>query len=552
MNKCVSVLLNNSTSLKYQIVPEEYIVESIRSLFFHLSPSPFISFCDGCFLLDPNIATKNYTAKLVQGIVRIPLQASKTLYLVKSFVFKTPDSAIQSLLQEGFQTYIIKPFYEELEIFHPRTLMELLFKGKHMFNYLKNALRVINSTNQVEMVFILAESGCEQMMMISIMLLKLFSYYCKDIILNQESVLLSVKGFFINKKDNCITYSNVPSIIPIDFVEDIVIAAQSNTIRSEISYSDMMNYSLTDLNESHNLPNVCYNESTDEVISKFKANAWKISNVPNNNFKKEAKNEFVSLHKAVESILLNPLWKMAKEIQKDTVNYILYKQKLLDVIKILSYLYLMKRGDLHQLYISNYCSFDKVKVYFLRYLKPIPFFKYKFISPNSISVNIPLKLRNIITQDHIDIYNQFFQYTYKIKLLLYELNTMKANKSNCWIRMQMIHFLTNIYQITISYVECKMNELNHKLKESETFVDLISNHSKFIKHLQKAFFFIFEDISKEIRLIFELCNAFINKHNTNNKKIQQQFLLYKTHLKELITTHSKIPIEISSYLMYML
>ena len=313
-----------------------------------------------------------------------------------------------------------------------------------------------------------------------------------------------------------------------------------------------MNYSLTDLNESRNLPNVCYNESTDEVISKFKANAWKISNVPNNNFKKEAKNEFVSLHKAVESILLNPLWKMAKEIQKDTVNYILYKQKLLDVIKILSYLYLMKRGDLHQLYISNYCSFDKVKVYFLRYLKPIPFFKYKFISPNSISVNIPLKLRNIITQDHIDIYNQFFQYTYKIKLLLYELNTMKANKSNCWIRMQMIHFLTNIYQITISYVECKMNELNHKLKESETFVDLISNHSKFIKHLQKAFFFIFEDISKEIRLIFELCNAFINKHNTNNKKIQQQFLLYKTHLKELITTHSKIPIEISSYLMYML
>ena len=101
-------------------------------------------------------------------------------------------------------------------------------------------------------------------------------------------------------------------------------------------------------------------------------------------------------------------------------------------------------------------------------------------------------------------------------------------------------------------IKCN-NEIIHGnslIDDDVIYVDLCVKQKE--KKITKAFFFIFEDISKEIRLIFELCNAFINKHNTNNKKIQQQFLLYKTHLKELITTHSKIPIEISSYLMYML
>lgn len=560
MNQRVAILLNSPTAMRCQIVPEEYIVESIRALFFHLSPSPFISFRDARFQLNPKIATRNYTAQSVQSLVRAPLQASDALYTVRSFVFRTSDSPVQSTLQEGFHTYIIKPMYEELEKFHPKTLMELLLKGKVLFDSLKNALKVINSSNQIEDVFILAKNGCEQMMNVSVMLLRLFYTLCSDIITNKEPMALNVKGFFISKKDNVISYSNVPSVIPIGFVDDIVKTAESNDIRKEIGYVEILNYidfSFADLDRAEKLLSLdnffilekTLDEFPKENISSFRANAWEMCQISINEEIKESKNDFKSIDKAVESILTKPLWENAKQIQKDTVRYILDKQKLLDMINMLSILYLMRRGDLHHYYISKYCSFENAIIHFSKYIKHIPLFNYEFILPNSIQVKIPFKLRKIITQEQLVIYNQYFQYISTIKSILFEISSIKAKKSYFRIRIQMIHFLTSIFQTTVTYTDYNLRKLINDLKTSMKIEELASNHSKFVRHLKNALFLNSEEVLQQIQLIVELCNKFINEQERNIQTLQQQFQSYKTHLINLLIAHyKKDPNEMTSSL----
>ena len=557
-NPHLSIYLNQKTTLQIEIIPEEFLVESVRSLYFHLSNSPFIKESNGCFSLNSNVGTLDHTPQSLQSILRLPLKAASYLYDIKQFVTRISKSSLQSVLQEAVQINIIAPFYESLEKNKTKSLLNFVFKMRPIFADLKYALDLVNSPKPLEIAFARANAGSKKMMNICVMCLHLFADLCKEAITIHNSPVLKAPDFFIQvDKNNEVKVVDLPSAVPIDFAEDIARAATSLLIKAppmRLEYPSQ-NEQNADINFlPYQMPqNIISFElllptevpvaSTPlEAISNFRAAAWSIT-LPKPAEAEKIEENYENMHEAIESILLQPLWENAKKSQRELVNLILKEHRLLDVVDILASLYLMRRGDIHINYINGYYRYDQATVLFQQNIKSVPFLEYRFISPNTIVTVIPPRLRKIITTDQLKVYLKYYQWILKIKTITYKLSTMEFGRIYTSLRMQLSHFFLSLYQITFSAIEEGFYKLKTDFLNSHKFEDLIEAHKKFVNYISIAVLTDQENISSEITAILDFTDNFcdhapemdpddINQH-------QQQFISFTTYLNALLAIPAK-------------
>jgi hypothetical protein len=228
----LTICLNNSTSLKIQIVQEKFIVESLRALFFHLSTSNYFRFDSGIFSLDSMVGTHDYTPKSLQNLLKPTLEAASQLFQIKAFIIRRSTSSLQSVLQEAMQHIVITPFYRDLEAVRGSTLLEFVFETRPIFAELKHALDVASSSDPAETVFHLARTGSKPMMKIAVQCLRLFAELCRNVITIHNSNALNAPDFFINRSSGSISIGNLVSIVPPDFAKDIAAAALALIVRA--------------------------------------------------------------------------------------------------------------------------------------------------------------------------------------------------------------------------------------------------------------------------------------------------------------------------------
>ncbi|OHT05107.1 hypothetical protein TRFO_27287 [Tritrichomonas foetus] len=552
----LSIYLNQVTPLKIEIVPEEFLVESIRSLYFHLSSSVFIKEENGKFSLFKNVGTFDHTPNALQSVLKPALKAASDLYDIKSFVTRVARSSLQSVLQEAVQQNIITPFYQSLEKNKTDKLLIFLFKMRPVFADLNSALELVNSPKPIEIAFARAKAGSEVMMNISIMCLHLFADLCREVINVHNSSVLTAQDFFIQiDEKNMVNVVDLPSAVPKEFADDIARAATSLLIKAppmklDIPTGDQTNSNLLPYQIPQNMlsfelllpEEVPIAETPNEAISNFRAAAWSIT-IPKPVDTKPSVEKYSSLHEAVSNILLKPLWDQAKQSQKELVQYVLKDQNLLDVIEMLAALYLMKRGDIHVNYINGYYRFDQGTVLFQRDLKNVPYFEYRFIPPNIIAVVIPSSLRRIITAAQLKVYLKYYQWILKMRTLQYQLSTMEYGKKTAELRMQLIQFFLSLYQITFTAIEAGLFKLKNEFSESKKFEDLIDAHKRFIDYISIAILTDHENISSEITAIFDFAQNFCDHANEMNadeiNQNTQQFISFKTFLNALLTVPAK-------------
>ena len=107
--------LNYNNILSVEIVTEEYLSESILALFFHLKNSFPFHCNNGVFSLQENIATPDFTPKVLQGITKTAMEAASDLYQINLFVTRKTKSPLMSALQDSIHRNIIATFYKNIE-----------------------------------------------------------------------------------------------------------------------------------------------------------------------------------------------------------------------------------------------------------------------------------------------------------------------------------------------------------------------------------------------------------------------------------------------------
>ena len=561
-NDHLSIYLNQITPLKIELVSEEFIVESVRSLFFHLSSSEFIQEKNGVFTLNKNVGTIDHTATSLSNLLSFPLKAASNFFSIKSFVTRVSRSSLQSVLQEAVEKNVITPFYQHLEKIKTNNLLQFVFQTRPIFLELNSVLELVNSSHPIEIAFAKARSGSKQMMNISVMCLHLFYELCKEAITVHNSAVLKAPDFFIHiDENNVISVIDLPSAVPKDFADDVARAATSllikappmkiekptlneenndETIQNNFSYQAPQNFLSFELLLPSEIPIAA---TPNEAISNFRAAAWSISKSKNPQDETGKVESYSSLDEAAKQILLLPLWESAKKSQKELVTFILKDQNLLDVVKLLSSLYLMKRGDIHINYINGYYRYDQATVLFQQYLKSVPFFEYRFIPPNSIAVVIPSRLRRIITSSQLKIYLKYYQWILKIRIIIYRLATMKFGRKYTELRMHLNQFFISLYQITFSAIETGLFRLINKLTNAVQFEELVNAHKDFLDYMSIAILSDQESISSEIFAIFDFANNFCDhapEMDTNEiHQCHQQFISFKTFLNSLLAIPAK-------------
>ncbi|KAK8886711.1 hypothetical protein M9Y10_042179 [Tritrichomonas musculus] len=558
----LSIYLNKITPLKIELVSEEFLVESLRSLFFHLSSSEFIREENGIFTLDKNVGTIDHTAASLSSLLSFPLKAASNFYSIKLFVTRVSRSSLQSVLQEAVEKNVITPFYQSLEKVKTKSLLQFIFQMRPIFLELNSALELVNSAHPIEIAFAKARSGSKQMMNISVMCLHLFFELCKEAINVHNSAVLRAPDFFIHiDEKNVVNVIDLPTAVPKEFADDIARAATAllikappmkiekptsneenipDNVQDSISYQMPQNIISFELLLPSEVPVA---ETPNEAISNFRAAAWSIS-LPRAPHDEKAESEsYSSLDEAVKRILLSPLWEPAKKSQKELVTFILKDQNLLDVIELLSSLYLMKRGDIHINYVNGYYRYDQATILFQQYLKSVPFFEYRFIPPNSIAVVIPSRLRRIITSSQLKIYLKYYQWILKIRIIIYRLATMKFGRKYTELRMHLNQFFISLYQITFSAIETGLFKLTNRLNNAAQFEELINAHNDFVDYMSIAILSDQDSISSEILAIFDFATNFCDHASEMDvdelHQNYQQFISFKTFLNSLLAIPAK-------------
>lgn len=551
-NSHLSIYLNQVTEMKIELISEEFLVESVRSLYFHLSSSEFISEDNGIFTLHKNVGTNDHTPQSLQSILIFPFKAAANLYSIKAFVTRVARSSLQSVLQEAIQKHVITPFYQSLEKARTNRLLNFIFKMRPAFLELNSAIELINAKNLIEIAFAKARSGSKPMMSISVMCLNLFAELCKEAIHVHNSTVLKAEGFFIHiNEQNLINVVDRPSAVPQEFADDVAKAATALLIRAPPMRIEQP--AMQTQNNGVNLPyqmpqnlisfelllptEIPIANTPNEEICAFRMAAWSIS-MPKQSRDNNKAETYNSLDEAVKQILLKPLWPTTKRVQCELVSFILKDQHLLDVIELLASLYFMKRGDIHLNYINGYYEFNQATVLFQQYLQPLPYFEYRFIPPNSIGVIIPSRLRRIITSDQLKMYLKYYQWILKIRQLIYKLATIPFARQYAGLRMQLNQFFISLYQITFTEIETGLYKLMNQFENAKSFDELADAHKNFVEYISLAVLSDQENISSEINSIidfsFNFCEHAPEMDADEIYQCSQQFTSFKTFLNKLL------------------
>lgn len=508
--------------IQSEILEEEYVVESMRSLYFHLSNChPFVV-DDGKIYLKDNISTKDYTPKLLKQVVERSLEAASNLYKIKAYTTKNTQSTLISVLQEAIQDHVVSVFYDDLEQNRTERLLEFCLKMKNSFKRLKEALHITIHENPIEYVFSLAKLKNQSMLKISVALVR----YYHDIIKNSfqsPSTVMQSPDFFVKQEGTTIYTTNVPSIFPEKFAHDIAqtcLVLLLRTVPNKVTKrteeveitTDISTYNTTNLVTFElMLPEFLPEfETPEEEIANFRAAAWSLSK-PIIKRKRIAKDvSYPSIEEIVRTILLKPLWDQAKAYQKDIVDYLINEQRLLDILKHISYLYLMKRGDLHIDYIDGTIEMAHATSRFKKALGVIPFFDYRFIHPHTILMVVPIRLRRVITQAQLEKYQNYYVFMLNLRISHHKIASMKRAKSLTSFRLQVLQFIISLEQIIFYQVDSGMYKLIESIKKASTFEEVVELHNNYVNVVDMAVFSSFGEQKKNFNIFFELVDEVSN------------------------------------------
>ena len=549
--KSLALVVNAGTPLSVQVMPEAFVVESVRALFYHLGTSNFFHCDNGIFKIDPVLGTDDYTPRALRALLQPAMDAAGNLFEIKAFVTRVATSSLQSVLQEAIEQHVIVPFYRKIENIKSKTLLEFVFQAKTYFADLRNTLEVVKSEDPAEMVFALARRGSKEMLCVAVQVLHLFCELCRNAITIHNSSVLSAPDFFVRNENGNIVVKNLPSAVPMAFAQDVANAALSLiVIAPPMRIEDpleSMNVDVTQVLQRQDfvsfellLPSeVPTAETPDEEISNFRAAAWSMS-MPTQKKAKEMDLKFSSLDDAVKTVLVKPLWGQAKKAQMNLVEFLMKDQQALKVVELLCSLFLMKRGDLHNAYIYGDVPMEKAAPFFKKHLGSVPFFEYRFLVTGAIAVSVPHRLRRVITAENLKVYQNCYQWLLRIRKTQYSLLVMNCNKAVMSLRMKLIQFFLALHQMAIWQLEGAMFELVQAFNQAKSLDDLISAHGKFVGALHQVSVKPFKQVAANIDSMFEFCTDFCkNASQMNETEImqsEQQFLSYKTFLHGFLST----------------
>lgn len=509
--------LNSEHALNVDILTEKFISESVLALFFHLKGTYPFNCQSGLFTLRESIATPDFTPKSLKSLLKPALEAANDLFIIKSFISRETKSSLISALQDAIQTYIVTPFYQFTENSRTDIILDFLVKMKPQFKELRITRQLVLDPQAVEKVFTLARNGYKPMMNVAVCLLKYYAEQIKIVVTSPAEALLKSPDFFIKQTENGIELHDIPSPIPNDFAKDIAETCLAHIIRSspskieheeeeyifpktltEISTDNLISFDLI-LPES--IPDI---QTPDQAIANFRAAAWSLSKAPMIKKKQNVIKEYPSLDAAVSDIITSPLWPKAQTIQRELVLYLNKDQKLLDIIKYLGDLYLMKRGDLHLAYIEGSIRREAAADFFKTHLGSIPFFEFRFTNPDTILASLPIRLRKIVTRDQIKIYNKYYGLMLKMRKLQYALSRMKIFRSIISIRLQFFQLIIAFQQTLFFKVDVGLLRLIKKLSNAKNLNELIKYHADFIKLVNTASLAEIPDSQEQFNRLFDL------------------------------------------------
>ena len=518
--------LNYNNILKVEIVTEEYLSESILALFFHLKNCFPFNCKNGQFTLQENIATPDFTPKVLQGVMKSALEAASDLYQINLFVTRKTKSPLMSALQDSVHRNIIATFYNNIEKARTPSLLKFLFNMRRHFKQLKITSDLVLEPNPAEKIFTLVRNGYMSMMPIAVTCLQYYADQIQVAISRPSEATLSSPDFFVRKTQTGVELHDVPSPIPKDFANEIAQScfahilraspAEINNDEDEIELPKEVVPFQTDTTISFEIllpESIPVVEEPEEAIANFRAAAWSLSKLPQKPRKPKKTPNYNTLDEAVNDIIFKPLLHKAQYVQRELVKYLNHDQQLIDIIKYMGDLYLMKRGDLHILFIRGDATMQQMPNIFKSYCGKIPYFDFRF-TKDSIYTLIPIRLRKIISQEQITVYNKYYRFMSRMKRLHYALSTLKNIPRICYsLRLQLFQILVAFQQTLFFRVDVGLFKLIPKLEEAKNLNELINHHADFVKLIGKSCFNDFPQAHQQFQKFFEIGFNFVEKHN---------------------------------------
>lgn len=555
-NQHLLYYLNNEHAIKADILTEKYICESLLALFFHLKGSyPF--YCEsGLFSLRNTISTPDFTPKSLQNLIKPALEATNDLFIIKSFISRETKSPLISALQDAIQTYIITPFYQISEKNRSDSILDFLLKMKPLFKELRITRSLVLDPSPAEKVFTLIRNGYKPMMNVAVCLLKYYAEQIKIVITSPTEAILKSPDFFIKQTDIGVELHDVPSPIPQDFAKDIAETCLAHIIKSspaKVEKEDEEDIIFPHINEITTDTLISFDlllpesipeaQAPDQAIANFRAAAWSLTKAPAIKKKQKITKNYATLDEAASDIVITPLWPKAQQAQRELVIYLNKEQKLLQIVKYLGNLYLMKRGDLHLSYIEGSIRRESAADYFKQYLGNIPFFEFRFIDPDTILCSIPIRLRKIITKDQLKIYNKYYKLMLRMRQLQYNISTMKIYHSIISIRLQFFQMIIAFQQTLFFKVDVGLLKLIKRLDGAKNLEELIKFHSDFVKILNSASLSDLPESDEQFNRLFDLgFKLAAAKEEPDENQIfeyNEGFLTFKSYLTGVLTVSAQ-------------
>jgi len=487
----LSSYLNSQQFVKVDIFLEDFLVESLRSLYFHLSSSPPFHFLNGEFYLETNAGTKDYTPNAIQNILKVPLNAARILFQIRSFINRPSESSLLSIIQESLQKYLISPFYERLEESKTDRILDFIFQMRRPFIQIENVLPVIVSSNCIEQVFKAAENGSRIMMKIAEHCLAFYYEQC-SLVLNGHKLLLS-NDFFIDFSSNNVTLCEIPSFIPTNLAHSVFQVAKAHQMRymgTEL-YNNRAEHAYELLTESENkylsfdiyLPtSEQYHRHNSIEISSFRSAAWSIIPKTIKTSSVETKTGFDNVQKAINEILVFPIQQKADDLQKEYVEFLLKNKRLKEVFNAVSKLYLLQRGDLHEQAMD--LGHVKAERLFKKNIIRFPGFDYRFMEDGTIRIGIDEHIQRIINRESINIYQNYYELAFAIFRFRHYWSRLPHNKELVGLRLSVFRFISVLDQVLHSSVDSGYLTLLNELESSTTIDEMIKYHNRFTKILE--------------------------------------------------------------------
>jgi hypothetical protein len=283
-------------------------------------------------------------------------------------------------------------------------------------------------------------------------------------------------------------------------------------------------------------------DTPEDEISTFRTAAWSFSR-PKPRREAKALETYSSLDEAVDRILLQPLWGTAKRAQKDLVDFLVKDQQLLKVFDLMASIFLMKRGDLHQLYIGGDLPLRKVDRVFHEFIGTVPFFEYRFLDGDRVAVTIPHRLRRVIRPEHLQGYQQCYQWLARLRRMQRSLIVMNHRRAILGLRLHLVHFFVTFHQISIWQLEAALYKLDQNSRKADNLDGLSKAHADFMADLEQVYLKGYDQIATTVTNIFNFASDFCRRgaqmDGDEINAAEQQFGSFKAFLRGVLAAPAK-------------